>query len=256
MRTHPLPAILAALTIQTQAKAQSLSQQLRSANGAVEVLYPSRPNVCGDGQGSISNVMGHAEFMSNGGGSGWHRGPCVHGPVRLALTVVDGEVTRARVYVGPVPANSGSVRTVNVSANEARLWLSDVVEQGAPRVASDLLMPLILADGPEPWTLFLKLARDENRPREFKRNVMMWLSNAVSDHLGILDDVDHTDDDEMRSQAVYALTQRPQGERVPVLIEIAKTAAHPSARRAAIYWLGQTGDPRAVDVYADLLGVR
>jgi hypothetical protein len=190
--------------------------------------------------------------------SGWNgrRSPCEHGPARLVLTVLGGEVTRARIFVGPVPPAANDVRTVNATANDAERWLAEMVENGNSRVAANLLLPLILVDKSEPWRLFLKLARDENRPNEFKRSVMLWLSNAVSEHLGILDDADRNDDDEMRAQAVYVLSQRPKAESVPGLIEVAKTSKHGSARKAAIYWLGQTGDPRAVDVYADLLGLR
>jgi CubicO group peptidase (beta-lactamase class C family) len=40
------------------------------------------------------------------------------------------------------------------------------------------------------------------------------------------------------------------------LIDLSRHAKYPSARKAAIFWLGQSGDPRAADVYAELLGVR
>lgn len=135
--------------------------------------------------------------------------------------------------------------------------MGDVLLRGTTRVASDVILPLILAEGPEPWPLLLKAARDENRPRDLKRNVMMWLSNGVSEHLGLSDTDDgSSDDDQMRNQAIYVLTQRPKNESVPQLIEIVRSVKHPSARKTAIYWLGQSGDPRAVDVYAELLGLR
>ena len=76
---------------------------------------------------------------------------------------------------------------------------------------------------------------------------------GVSEKLGLADESGDTDDDEMRKQAVFALSQRPKSESVPDLIEVVKRATHPSARRAAIFWLGQTGDLRAVEVYAQLL---
>jgi len=37
------------------------------------------------------------------------------------------------------------------------------------------------------------------------------------------------------------------------LIELSRSSKHASVRRSAIFWLGQTGDPRAVDVFAELL---
>jgi HEAT repeat protein len=120
-------------------------------------------------------------------------------------------------------------------------------------VASDALLKLIPADAPPPWPLLLRIARDDSRPRDIRRSALTWLANGVNDHLGIADSHDDSDDDEMRTQAVFVLSQRPKTESVPDLIELARSAKSPAARRSAIFWLGQTGDPRAVDVFAELL---
>ena len=117
-------------------------------------------------------------------------------------------------------------------------------------------MPLILADAPDPWPLLLRVARDDTRPLAVRRSALTWLSTGVNDHLGIADEESDTEDDEMRKQAVFVLSQRPKGESVPELIEIARTAKRPSVRRSAIFWLGQTGDMRAVDVFTELLASR
>ena len=103
----------------------------------------------------------------------------------------------------------------------------------------------------------LRIARDGSRPREVRQSALLWLGTAVTDTLG-LSDVDEraSDDDEMRTQAVFVLSQRPKSESVPELIEIVRTAKNRAVRKAAIFWLGQSGDPRAADVYAELLGVR
>ena len=62
----------------------------------------------------------------------------------------------------------------------------------------------------------------------------------------------------MFREAVYALArQRERNEDpVPQLIEIARTNSHRDARVAALYSLGQTGDPRAVDLFTSMLGGR
>ena len=260
MRIDVVTAALLTLECARFAAAQSLAQQVASANGVVQILFPSRPSACGDGQGTLRNVFGYSEVRGDGvrwsSRNDWPGRSCVHGPVRLVVTVIDGEPTRARSYVGPVPASSNDVRTINASAADAAAWMSDMVARGNARVASELVLPLVLANAPDPWPLFLKIARDESRSRELRRNVMMWLSNAVSEHLGLTAARDDTEDDELRTQAVYVLSQRPKQESVPQLIELAKSAPHASARRSAIYWLGQTGDQRAVDVYEELLRSR
>jgi HEAT repeat protein len=52
---------------------------------------------------------------------------------------------------------------------------------------------------------------------------------------------------------VFALSQRPQEEGVPVLIRIARTNPHGEIRKSAIFWLGQSEDPRALALFEELL---
>ncbi len=181
---------------------------------------------------------------------------CVHGPARAVVTVIGGQVTRIRAYVGPVPAARDDIKTLNASADEAAAWLGDLVQHGTTRTADDAMLPLILAAAPDPWPLLLRVARDSDRAKSVRGSALMWLSTGVTDHLGLNDARDASDEDEMRTQAVFVLSQRPKSESVPELVDVALRGTHASARRAAIFWLGQTGDPRATDVYAQLLGLR
>jgi hypothetical protein len=237
--------------------AQSLGERVTVADGLVQIVYPSRPNVCGDGQGVIANVLGRSNYYSGdaqfSGRGRWSDRPCVNGPARVVATVVDRAVTRLRVYVGPVLATPSDTRTITTSAADAAAWLGDIAARSTGRVASDALLPLVIADAPAPWPLLLRIARDDNRPRDVRRSAVTWLANGVNDHLGIADSRDDSDEDEMRTQAVFVLSQRPKTESVPELIELARSAKHPAARRSAIFWLGQTGDQRAVEVFAELL---
>jgi len=57
----------------------------------------------------------------------------------------------------------------------------------------------------------------------------------------------------VREQAVFALSQRPREEGVPALLRIARTHHDPMLRRRAIFWLGQSNDPRALALFEELL---
>jgi HEAT repeat protein len=57
----------------------------------------------------------------------------------------------------------------------------------------------------------------------------------------------------VRETAVFALSQRPRDEGVPALITIAKKNPDPELRRKAIFWLGQSDDPRAIALFEELL---
>jgi len=240
--------------------AQTLSQRVLRSEGTVQVIYPSKPSVCGDGRGMIGGLFGRSLYYSGDNTfqnrGNWSREHCEPGPARAVVTVISGEITRIRAYVGPRPADPRDATTIEAAAGDASAWLSDVVSRNDSRVATDAMFPLLLADVPEPWALFLRVARDSARSRGVRRSALDWLGRGVNARLGIADVEDDTPDDEMRAQAVFVLSQRPKSESVPDLIELARSTKHPSARRAAIFWLGQTADPRAADVFADLLGLR
>jgi HEAT repeat protein len=52
---------------------------------------------------------------------------------------------------------------------------------------------------------------------------------------------------------VFALSQRPRDEGVPALIRIARENPDPELRKKAIFWLGQSDDPRALALFEELL---
>ena len=257
-----LAILLVAAATSTPVAAQTIAQRLSTADRPVQVIYPSRQTACGDGRSYIGHVFedgyydGTDDATMYQRGIDWSRGACVHGPARVVATVFGGEVTRLRVYVGPVPPVSSDVETINASASDAAAWLSSLVTGDNTRLAASAVLPLVLVDAPDPWPLLLRVARDNTRGMSVRRDALMWLGQGAVAHLGIEQKRDDTPDDEMRSQAVFVLSQRPKAESVPALMDLARTAKYPSAKRSAIFWLGQTGDPRAADVFADLLGLR
>ena len=58
---------------------------------------------------------------------------------------------------------------------------------------------------------------------------------------------------EVQMQAVRAISERRSEESVPLLIKIARTHPNPSVRKQAIRSLGDTGDPRAVEFFREVL---
>jgi HEAT repeat protein len=58
---------------------------------------------------------------------------------------------------------------------------------------------------------------------------------------------------EVKKRAVFALSQLPKSEGVPLLIDVAKKNSNPVVRKQAIFWLGQSRDPRAIEFFAQIL---
>jgi len=107
------------------------------------------------------------------------------------------------------------------------------------------------------WPQLLQIARNARLNEETRRQSVFWLGQAAGEAAtrGLDSIVEQGDDAdlEVRKHAVFALSQRPVEEGVPALIRIARTNRHPELRKTALFWLGQSEDPRAVSLFEELL---
>jgi HEAT repeat protein len=58
---------------------------------------------------------------------------------------------------------------------------------------------------------------------------------------------------QIQMQAVHAISERPADESVPLLIKVARTHPNQQVRRRAIHVLGESGDPRALEFFREVL---
>ena len=63
-------------------------------------------------------------------------------------------------------------------------------------------------------------------------------------------------DREVQKQVVFALSQRPRDEGIPILLRVARNHRDPEVRKTAVFWLGQSNDPRAIALFEELLTKR
>ena len=249
----------------------SLERRIAAApEGVVRFSYAARPGVYGNGRSIISwdckDGSGRCRSQQIDGNhsdvdSGDWASACDSGPVRIALTTRGGAVTEVRAYVGGEWRTGASGTDLGtVGAREASSYLLSLAANSGTgsRAAEKAIFPAMLADSVAPtiWRDLLRIARDANVARKVRRSAVFWLGQAAGDAAtrGLTDLVDDGGADrDVREQAVFALSQRPREEGVPALIRIAKENGDPEIRRKAIFWLGQSEDPRALALFEELL---
>jgi hypothetical protein len=251
MRTIWWAGMLAAL-LPAPAAAQSLAQQVGTAgDGTVRLSFAARQGVCSRGPGSITILDDHEsdEWESD----------CEHGPVRVSLRMQDGRVTSSNTYVGGRwRQGHGKVTDLGLvpAQQAAELMLALAPEAGGGDDGGELVTAATLADSVVVWPQLLRMARDTRIREGTRRQAVFWLGQAAGDAATKgLDSLaeDAGGDIEMRKQAAFALSLRPADEGVPVLIRIARTNRHPELRKTALFWLGQSEDPRALTLFEELL---
>jgi HEAT repeat protein len=121
----------------------------------------------------------------------------------------------------------------------------------------NLIHSISINSNQEPAIDFLiKLARTED-DREARNQALFWLGHKAGEKsLGVLKDVVEKEDadTEVQKHAVFVISRRPVDEAVPLLIKLARTHQKPEVRKQAIFWLGRTGDARALAFFEEILG--
>lgn len=251
-------AIAALLPAAGSLEAQPLASRIASAgDGAVTFQFTPRPGVCGDGVHFIRTGRSsyHGSFHS-----GRPMEPCVAGPVQVRLTRVDGAVTRVQTWVGP--ARDRQARDLGaVSAPDAARYLMAIAARGTPHAGAKAILPAVLADSAVVWPELLAIARDsDTRSRGTRQEALMWLSRFASGAIAgrpndpfAEDDDPRTEEEELKIHAVFVLSQLRNGAGVPELLEVARNNRSIRVRSHALFWLGQSGSPSALELFESVL---
>ena len=77
---------------------------------------------------------------------------------------------------------------------------------------------------------------------------IFWLAQKAGKKASaaITNAIENDPDQQVKKKAVFALSQLPKEEGVPQLIHVAETNQNPAVRKDAFFWLGQSGDPKAL----------
>lgn len=131
-------------------------------------------------------------------------------------------------------------------------------EDASDKVREHAVFALTQSSEPEAIASLLRVAK-EDKVAHVRGQALFWLAQTASRQQAaraIRDAINQDPDTEVKKKAVFALTQMPKDEGVPMLIQVARSNTNPAVRKQAMFWLGQSKDPRALKFFEDVLLAR
>jgi HEAT repeat protein len=100
----------------------------------------------------------------------------------------------------------------------------------------------------------LSAARNKDLPTEVRKSAVFWLGQIASDQATEgLKEVMTDENTEVKKSAVFALSQQRTEQSLVALMQLARTSKDKELRKAAIFWLGQSNDPRVLAFFEEIL---
>lgn len=245
----------AALSVSTGGISAQIDQGVAEVGeGTVRFAYATRPGVeiCDQGV-----HMGTHQIWWRSRGDGDDQSGCRVGLAEVELRVRSGlvrgiELVRDRGDRGPAALDLGEV-----SAAEAGRFLLSLAHDGATGdAAKEAILPAMLADVEGLWRELLVIARDRTVDEDVRKSTLFWLGQEAAEAAtaGLTDvALDEGEEQEIRDSAIFALSQRPDHEAVPLLMELARTGDQAETRKTAMFWLAQSDDERVVRFFEEIL---
>jgi HEAT repeat protein len=123
------------------------------------------------------------------------------------------------------------------------------------RVREHAIFALTQSKETEAIPTILRAARDD-KSAQVRGQALFWLAQRAGRQISeeaIRNAIEQDADTAVKKKAVFALTQIPNGDGVPMLIDVARRNKNDAVRREAMNWLGRSKDSRALQFFEDVL---
>jgi len=174
-----------------------------------------------------------------------------------------GRLDRIRAYSSGCALDAGGLSVVWLTdvrpAESVKLLRSLVAagvseEKGDRRVDEPALAALAFHADPSALEALIGLAR-QGGSAHLRGQALFWLAQRAGSKAAgeITRAIEEDPETDVKKRAVFALSQLPRDEGVPLLIDTARKNRNPAVRKQAMFWLGQSNDPRALAFFEEVL---
>lgn len=125
----------------------------------------------------------------------------------------------------------------------------------SPEVRSQAIFALSISPEPDALKAMIRAAHDDGSTH-VRGQALFWLARKAQKKAAvdaIWNAAENDPETDVKKQAVFALSQMPPEKGTPLLIHLAETNRNREVRKQAMFWLGQSHDPRALQFFEQVL---
>jgi hypothetical protein len=243
-------AVITVATAATPAAAQSIAGRVDAVrDGTVQLTFATKPGVCGDGRGGVWMQEGNRAFNVN---TDRQFQTCVMGPLLVSIGRADGQTVSIRECVA-CRARAEGTSLGEVPAADAARYLLSLARSLAGRNADDAISAAAFADAGNLAPEFKRLIQDESATTGARKQALFWLGQTGESTEDLIDLDASLKGESLRDHYTFVLSQRRDDPAIRKLIDIARRDPDSHVRKQAMFWLGQTHDPQAIQFFKDIL---
>lgn len=244
-----MASAFAVVTVATDAAAQTIAARINAVrDGSVQMTFATRPGVCGDGNGSVTMHSGDGSYGYDSRGYA-----CIRGPMLVTIGRADGQVVSIRECVACRPSTGDVTQLGEVPAVEAARYLLSIARSVGGRNADNAIAAAALADTDDRGPAFSQIIRDDDATLEARKQALFWLGQTSTSTQDLLSLDGGLKNEGLREQYTFVLSQRRDDASLDKLMDIARRDPDIEIRKRALFWLGQSHDPKAIQFFKDIL---
>ena len=132
-------------------------------------------------------------------------------------------------------------------------WLRSMYPRLSEKLRDNVFLAVSQSDGPRASRWLAGIAADANETEHTRQQAMFWLGQGRGPTADLVRLYDKLDEPSLRTHYTFVLSQRHDSEALAKLIDVAQHDRDKSVRHQALFWLGQSKDPRALAFIRDLV---
>lgn len=163
-----------------------------------------------------------------------------------------------------IAEDSGEVSTLRERAifwlgqrrTESHEYLRELYQSiGDPELKERIIFAVSQRATDEDWEWLIERAASGSESIELRKKAMFWAGQSRHEMSDLIDLYDRLESRELKENLVFVYSQRRHDDAaLDKLFEIARQEGDTQLRGKAIFWLGQSRDPRVIQFLAELIG--